>query len=97
MQEADFYFYEVIALIFIAGFLYAYLCSLKRTNKELRDLLEQTFENEQRLADKLEIAHKALKDANEDIQRHNQEHIFNGRIRMINAALKESKPEYLEF
>lgn len=97
MKETEFLFYGLIGMIFIAAFLYAYLCSIKKTNKELRELLEQTFDNEQRIADKLEIAYKALKDANQDIQRNNQEHIFNGRIRMINAALKESKPEYLEF
>lgn len=97
MKEVDFYFYNVIALIFIAGFLYAYLCSIRKTNKELRELLEQTFENEQRIANKLEIAHKALKDANDDIQRNNKDLVFNGRIRVINAAIKESKPEYLEF
>ena len=97
MTETDFYFYDVIALIFIAGGLYAYLCSLKKTNKELKDLLEVSFENEQNLADKLEIAHNCLKETNEDIQRNNKDLVFNGRIRVINTAIKESKPEYLEF
>lgn len=97
MTETDFYFYDVIALIFIAGGLYAYLCSLKKTNKELKDLLEVSFENEQHLADKLEIAHNALKEANNDIQFNNQSGVFNNRVRLINTALEESKPEYLEF
>ena len=97
MTETDFYFYYVIALIFIAGGLYAYACFLKQNNRELSDLLEQTFENEQNLADKLEIAHNALKDANNDIQFNNQGGVFNTRVRLINTALEESKPEYLEF
>lgn len=97
MQEKDFLFYAVIGLIFLSGILYAYACFLKQNNRELSDLLEQTFENEQRIADKLDIAHQALKDANEDMQKHNQEHLFNGRIRLINTALEASKPEYLKF
>ena len=97
MTETDFYFYDVIALIFIAGGLYAYLCSLRKTNKELKDLLEVSFENEQRLADKLDIAHNCLKETNDEIQRNNQSLVFNQRIRVINTALNKSKPEYLEF
>lgn len=87
----------IFILVAICLFLLMVIFFIRKHNAELIDITEQTFENEQRLANKLEIAHQALKDANEDIQRNNQEHIFNGRIRMINAALKESKPEYLEF
>lgn len=97
MQEKDFLFYAVIGLIFLSGILFAYVCFLKKNNKELSNILEVAFENEQRLADKLDIAHKALKDANEDIQRNNQIGVFNGRVRLINTALKASKPEHLEF
>ena len=95
MQEKDFLFYAVIGLIFLSGILYAYVCFLKQNNRELSDLLEVSFENEQNLADKLEIAHNALKDANNDIQFNNQSGVFNNRVRLINTALEESKPEYL--
>lgn len=87
----------IFILVAICLFLLMVIFFIRKHNTELIEITEQTFENEQRLANKLEIAHQALKDASEDIQRNNQEHIFNGRIRMINAALKESKPEYLEF
>lgn len=97
MKETDFLFYAVIGFIFLSGILYAYLCSLRKTNKELKELLEVSFENEQHLADKLEIAHNALKEANNDIQFNNQSGVFNNRVRLINTALEESKPEYLEF
>lgn len=97
MQEKDFLFYAVIGLIFLSGILYAYVCFLKENNRELSDLLEQTFDNEQDIANKLEIAHNALKDANNDIQFNNQSGVFNNRVRLINTALEESKPEYLEF
>ena len=32
MTETEFYFYDVIALIFIVGGLYAYLCYQKKVN-----------------------------------------------------------------
>lgn len=97
MKETDFLFYAVIGLIFLSGILYAYACFLKQNNRELSDLLEVSFENEQRLADKLDIAHNCLKETNEDIQRNNQDLVFNNRIRVINTALNASKPEALEF
>lgn len=97
MQEKDFLFYAVIGLIFLSGILYAYVCLLRQNNRELKDLLEVSFENEQHLADRLEIAHNALKDANNDIQFNNQSGVFNNRVRLINTALEASKPEYLEF
>lgn len=97
MQEKDFLFYAVIGLIFLSGILYAYVCFLKENNRELSDILEATFENEQRLADKLDIAHNCLKETNDEIQRNNQSLVFNQRIRVINTALNKSKPEYLEF
>ena len=87
----------IFILVAICLFLLMVIFFIRKHNTELIEITEQTFDNKQRIADRLEIAYKALKDANEDIQRNNQEHIFNGRIRMINAALKESKPEYLEF
>lgn len=90
--------YIIIGILsFFCLFLLVVIYFIREHNAELVDITEQTFENEQRLANKLEIAHQALKDANDDIQRHNQEHIFNGRIRLINTALRASKPEHLEF
>lgn len=90
--------YIIIGILsFFCLFLLVVIYFIREHNAELVSIAEQTFENEQRLANKLEIAHQALKDANDDIQRHNQEHIFNGRIRLINTALRASKPEHLEF
>lgn len=97
MTQTDFYFWGLIGLIFLSGGLYAYVCFLKEQNKELSDILETTFENEQNLANKLEIAHNCLKETNDDIQKNNESRVFNNRIRVINTAIKESKPEYLEF
>lgn len=97
MTQTDFYFWGLIGLIFLSGILFTYVCFLKAQNKELSNILEATFENEQRIADKLDIAHKALKDANDDMQRNNQSGVFNGRVRLINTAINSSKPEYLEF
>jgi len=87
----------IFILVAICLFLLMVIYFIRKHNAELIEITEQTFENEQRLANKLEIAHQALKDANDDIQRHNQEHIFNGRIRLINTALRASKPESLDF
>ena len=97
MTQTDFYFWGLIGFIFLAGGLYAYVFFLKEQNKELSDILEAAFENEQRLADKLDIAHNCLKETNEDIQRNNKDLVFNNRIRVINTALNASKPEALEF
>lgn len=90
--------YIIIGVLgFICWFLLIIIYFIREHNAELVRIAEQTFENEQRLADKLEIAHQALKDANDDIQRNNQDHRFNGRIRLINTALNASTPEQLEF
>ena len=93
---------ELLHLI-IAGLLFVVLLLswvvyyLFKNNKELTDITETCFENEQRLANKLENVHTALKDTNIDLQRHNQEHIFNIRIRLNNGILGNNKPEHLEY
>jgi len=87
----------IFILVAICLFLLMVIFFIRKHNAELIEITEQTFENEQRLANKLEIAHQALKDANEDIQRNNQSLVFNGRVRLINAALNASKPESLDF
>jgi regulatory protein YycI of two-component signal transduction system YycFG len=87
----------IFILVAICLFLLMVIFFIRKHNAELIEITEQTFENEQRLANKLEIAHQALKDASEDIQRNNQSLVFNGRVRLINAALNASKPEHLEF
>lgn len=87
----------IFILVAICLFLLMVIYFIRKHNTELIEITEQTFENEQRLANKLEIAHQALKDASEDIQRNNQSLVFNGRVRLINAALNASKPEHLEY
>ena len=93
---------ELLHLI-IAGLLFVVLLLswvvyyLFKNNKELTDITETCFENELRLANKLENVHTALKDTNIELQRHNQEHIFNIRIRLNNGILGNNKPEHLEY
>lgn len=87
----------IAGLIFVVFLLSGVIYYLFKDNKELTEITETCFENEQRLANKLENVHTALKDTNIELQRHNQEHIFNVRIRLNNGILGNNKPEHLEY
>jgi len=87
----------IAGLLFVIFLLSGVIYYLFKNNKELTDITETCFENEQRLANKLENVHEALKDTNIELQRHNQEHIFNIRIRLNNGILGNNKPEHLEY
>jgi hypothetical protein len=87
----------IAGLIFVIFLLSVVIYYLFDDNKFISNMAHESFENEQRLANKLENVHTALKDTNIELQRHNQEHIFNIRIRLNNGILGNNKPEHLEY
>lgn len=90
--------YIIIGILsFFCLFLLVVIYFIREHNAELVSIAEQTFENEQRLANKLDHVHSALKETNIDLQKNNQDHRYMIRIRENNTILRNNKPEHLEF
>lgn len=90
--------YIIIGILsFFCLFLLVVIYFIREHNAELVNIAEQTFENEQRLANKLDNLHTALSETNIDLQKNNQDHRYMIRIRENNTILRNNKPEHLEF
>jgi hypothetical protein len=87
----------IAGLLFVIFLLSGVIYYLFRDNKFLSSMAHESFENEQRLANKLENNHTALKDTNDELQRNNQDGRFSIRIRANNGILTNNKPEHLQF
>jgi len=84
-------------LIFICLFLLVVIYFIREHNAELVSIAEQTFENEQRLANKLHNLYEALSETNVELEMNNQDHRYMIRIRENNTILNNNKPEHLEY
>lgn len=87
----------VAGLLFVVFILSGVIYFLVKVNKELTDITETTFENEQRLANKLTNNYEALEETNRTLERANADGSFSVIIQQNKRILKNNKPESLEF
>jgi hypothetical protein len=87
----------VAGLLFVVFILSGVIYFLVKANKELTDITEITFENEQRLAIKLDNNYKALTNSNIWLERLNKDGDLTVIIQQNKRILNNNKPESLEF
>jgi predicted transcriptional regulator len=87
----------VAGLLFVIFILSGVIYFLAKANKELTDITETTFENEQRLANKLSNNYEALEETNRTLERINEGGSLSILIQQNKRILKNNKPESLEF
>jgi hypothetical protein len=93
---------ELLHLI-IAGLLFVVLLLswvvyyLFKNNKELTDITETCFENEQRLANKLDNTYKALTNSNIWLEKLDTDGSLSIIVKQNKGILNNNKPEHLEY
>lgn len=87
----------IAGLIFVIFLLSGLVYYFFNSNKELTDITETCFENEQRLANKLDNTYKALTNSNIWLERLNKEGDLTVIIQQNKRILNNNKPESLEF
>ena len=87
----------VAGLLFVVFILSGVIYFLVKLNKELTDITETCFENEQRLANKLDNTYKALTNSNIWLERLNKDGDLTVIIQQNKRILNNNKPESLEF
>lgn len=87
----------VAGLLFVVFILSGVIYFLVKANRELTDITEATFENEQRLANKLDNNYKALTNSNIWLERLNKDGDLTVIIQQNKRILNNNKPESLEF
>jgi len=83
----------LIAILTLTLFVYY----LIKNNKELTDITETCFENEQRLANKLDNTYKALTNSNIWLEKLNADGSLGIIVKQNKDILKNNKPEQLEY
>ena len=87
----------VAGLLFVVFILSGVIYFLVKANKELTDIAETCFENEQRLANKLDNNYKALTNSNVWLEKLNNDGSLSVIVQQNKRILNNNKPESLEF
>ncbi len=87
----------ICGLIFVIFLLSGAIYYLFNANKELTDITETCFENEQRLANKLDNTYKALTNSNIWLEKLNGDGSLGVIVKQNNSILKNNQPEQLEY
>lgn len=87
----------VAGLLFVVFILSGVIYFLVKENKELTDITETCFENEQRLANKLDNTYKALTNSNIWLEKLNGDGSLGVIVKQNNSILRNNQPEYLEY
>lgn len=89
--------YIIIGILsFFCLFLLVVIYFIREHNAELVSIAEQTFENEQRLANKLDNNYKALVNSNIWLEKLNTDGRLNIIVQQNKIILKNNLPEQLE-
>lgn len=87
----------IAGLLFVIFLLSGAIYYLFNANKELTDITETCFENEQRLANKLDNTYKALTNSNIWLEKLNKDGSLGIIVKQNSIILKNNKPENLQF
>jgi hypothetical protein len=87
----------IAGLLFVVFLLSGLVYYLFKNNKELTDITETCFENEQRLANKLDNTYKALTNSNIWLEKLNADGSLGIIVKQNKDILKNNKPEQLEY
>lgn len=87
----------IFILVAICLFLLMVIFFIRKHNTELIEITEQTFENEQRLANKLDNTYKALTNSNIWLEKLNGDGSLNIIVKQNKGILKNNQPEQLEY
>lgn len=87
----------ICGLIFVIFLLSGAIYDLFNANKELTDITETCFENEQRLANKLDNTYKALTNSNIWLEKLNNDGSLSIIVKQNKSILNNNQPENLKF
>jgi len=87
----------ICGLIFVIFLLSGAIYDLFNANKELTYITEACFENEQRLANKLDNTYKALMNSNIWLKKFNSDGSLSIITQQNDKILKNNQPENLKF